>query len=234
MANLNISFIYALLAGIIPAFLWLYFWLKEDRLHPEPRLLIFIAFLGGMLAVPLVLPVEQFVNSHFSDMPTIIVLWAFIEEFTKYFIGFILVLRRKAVDEPIDAIIYMITIALGFAALENTFFILKPILEGDAIRTIVTSDMRFIGATLLHIVSSAIIGVSIALPFFKNKLTKIFSLLLGIITATFFHAIFNLFITKGQTIDAFTVFLFVWVAVIVLLLIFEEIKLFTPTQKSNV
>ena len=127
MANLNISFIYALLAGIIPAFLWLYFWLREDRLHPEPRLLIFIAFLGGMLAVPLVLPVEQFVNSNFSDMPTVIMLWAFVEEFTKYFIGFVLVLRRKAVDEPIDAIIYMITIALGFAALENILYLFAKV-----------------------------------------------------------------------------------------------------------
>ncbi|MCR4334684.1 MAG: PrsW family intramembrane metalloprotease [Patescibacteria group bacterium] len=230
----SISLIYALLASIVPVFLWLCFWLREDRLHPEPRLFIFLAFLGGMLAVPIVLPIEQFVNNHFSDTSTILFLWAFTEEFTKYFIGFAFVLRRKFVDEPIDVIIYMITIALGFAALENTFFILKPILEGDVVRTIITSDMRFMGATLLHVVSSAIIGSAIALSFFKNKIIKIFSLSFGIILATFFHMIFNFFITKGQVSDAFTVFVSVWVASIILLLIFEKVKLFTPVQESNV
>jgi len=235
----GVTFIYALLAGLIPAFLWLFFWLREDRLHPEPRLLIFIAFLGGMLAVPLVLPFEQYVNSHITGRFSILTSWAFIEEFAKYLLGFLLVLRQKAVDEPIDPLMYMITIAIGFAALENTFFILKPLIAGDTLRTIVTSDLRFIGATLLHVVSSAVIGVSMALPFYRKGLTKGLSLMIGIIIATALHTAFNFYIMQDQGNSAFTVFLCVWAAVVILMLLFEEVKRVVPngvipTQNINI
>ncbi len=46
--------------GIVPALLWLWFWLKED-VHPEPLKMITLSFLGGMVAVVLVLPFQQLV-----------------------------------------------------------------------------------------------------------------------------------------------------------------------------
>ncbi|MSR71354.1 MAG: PrsW family intramembrane metalloprotease [Candidatus Taylorbacteria bacterium] len=228
------SFIYAALAGIIPSFLWLYFWLREDRLHPEPKILIFIAFVGGMIAVPLVLPLEQFVNNHFTGALTIFGLWALIEEFMKYLAGFILVLRKSEDDEPLDPIIYMITIALGFSALENTFFILKPVLAGDAIHAIVTTDLRFIGATLLHVVCSAIIGASIALTFYKSKAVKRVGLFIGIILATTIHTSFNYFVMQGTGNDALMIFFYIWIAAIILMLVIERVKtLYTPTEQPN-
>jgi RsiW-degrading membrane proteinase PrsW (M82 family) len=42
---------YALLSGILPALLWLWFWLKEDNLHPEPRSLLIGSFIAGMIVV---------------------------------------------------------------------------------------------------------------------------------------------------------------------------------------
>ena len=54
------AFGYAFLGGLLPALLWLYFLLREDSRCPEPKLMILVAFLAGMIAVPLVLPIEQF------------------------------------------------------------------------------------------------------------------------------------------------------------------------------
>ena len=42
---------YALLSGVLPALLWLWFWLKEDNLHPEPRKVIARTFISGAIAV---------------------------------------------------------------------------------------------------------------------------------------------------------------------------------------
>ena len=42
---------FSLIGGILPALFWLYFWLKEDKLKPEPRSLIMLSFFGGMIAV---------------------------------------------------------------------------------------------------------------------------------------------------------------------------------------
>jgi len=53
-------FLYALLGGILPAILWLWFWLKEDAKKPEPRGLITLSFVAGMLGVFIVFPIEKF------------------------------------------------------------------------------------------------------------------------------------------------------------------------------
>ena len=58
MINTDIIF-YALLGGILPALIWLAFWLREDYKHPEPRGLILRTFLLGMGAVILVLPFQK-------------------------------------------------------------------------------------------------------------------------------------------------------------------------------
>ncbi len=43
--------IFALLGGIVPALFWLWFWIREDRLKPEPKSALFSAFIGGIIAV---------------------------------------------------------------------------------------------------------------------------------------------------------------------------------------
>jgi RsiW-degrading membrane proteinase PrsW (M82 family) len=58
-------FILAFSLGLLPAVFWLWFWLKEDR-HPESAKMITLSFVGGMLAVVLVLPFQQFVGNYIS------------------------------------------------------------------------------------------------------------------------------------------------------------------------
>ena len=47
---------YAFLGGLLPSLIWLYFLLKEDSRCPEPRTLIALTFVAGMVAVPFALP----------------------------------------------------------------------------------------------------------------------------------------------------------------------------------
>ncbi|MBL7045507.1 MAG: PrsW family intramembrane metalloprotease [Parcubacteria group bacterium] len=213
---------FALLGGILPALLWLWFWLKEDR-HPEPRSLIFLTFVVGMILVPLVIPPQKYVMGYLSGT-TLIIVWASIEELIKYFGAHITVLRRRAMNEPIDAMIYMITIALGFSALENTLFLLNPLADGSIIESILTGNLRFFGATLLHVLSSATIGVAMALSFYKSNRAKRHFLWIGIILAITLHALFNLFIINSNGDKILFIFLGVWLGILVLILFFEKIK----------
>src|SRR3989338_9470647 len=155
---------YAVLGGILPALLWLSFWLREDRKHPEPKGLIGKTFLFGMLAVIVVLPFQKGVDAVFPDlMLPAIFLWAGLEECFKFAAGYFGGLHSIEDNEPVDPIIYMITAALGFVALENTLFILGPLLIGEELtRSVIAGNLRFIGASLLHVVSSGIVGVSLA------------------------------------------------------------------------
>ena len=116
--------IFAIIGGVIPSLLWLWFWTREDKLHPEPRRLIFLTFMAGGIAVALAIPLQQLARDILGGFitPQVITAWAGIEEVLKYLLALIVVLWRKAVDEPIDMLIYMITIALGFSAVENALF----------------------------------------------------------------------------------------------------------------
>ena len=123
------TIVYALLSGILPALLWLWFWLKEDNLHPEPRSLIFKTFIGGVFFVILAIIIEKFIADITTDQTTRYILWAATEEIVKFIAVALIALHSKYVDEPIDAMIYCITVALGFSALENALFILTPLIE---------------------------------------------------------------------------------------------------------
>jgi RsiW-degrading membrane proteinase PrsW (M82 family) len=228
------TWILASIGGILPALLWLMFWLREDAKHPEPKFRIAMAFLGGMIAVILVLPLEIYTARSMAVTNTnTVLLWAFFEEAFKFFACIFAALRFKENDEPIDAVIYMLTAALGFSAMENTLFLLNPILHGQILQSITTGNLRFMGASLLHVVSSSTLGIFIALSFYKNKMWKFVYAALGVISATGLHTIFNLFIMNGTNETALRTFSIVWLAIIVLMLLFEKVKTLYPHQKNH-
>lgn len=234
------TILFALTGGLLPAIIWLLFWLREDNKHPEPRKLIFLTFLYGMISVPFVLGIQLIfnkfvfgeidINTIFENSSSIpimgillVVFWAFTEEIGKYIAAIHGGLNKKAHDEPLDDIIYMITAALGFASLENALFLFAPLINGDTELAIVTGNMRFIGATLLHISASSIIGIFRAFCHFKQSEKQKTYILSGVIIATALHAAFNLFIIN-KVESTFVAFSLNWIVIIIIILIFEHIK----------
>lgn len=173
-----------------------------------------------------VLPLQQYVYYHVgSEGAKSFAIWAALEELAKFiFVYFIAIRNKKIADEPVDDIIYLIVSALGFVTLENTFFLLEPIRNGDIFSTIINGNLRFVGASLLHIMSSATIGICLALSFYKTTSQKILYTLSGIIIAIVLHTAFNLFIIKQSEGNIFFVFGMVWLSIVVLLLLFEKVK----------
>ena len=224
----------ALLGGLIPSLIWLWFWLKEDT-HPESAKMITLSFLGGMLAVLFVLPLQKLVYTHWSDHQALsFSLWASMEEIAKFVLVYFIALRNKAMaDEPVDDIIYLIIAALGFVTLENTLFLIEPIHIGNFSDSIVHGNLRFIGASLLHIMSSATIGICMGLSFYKSKRERVIWTLSGIVLAIVLHTAFNLFIINSEIENIFFIFGVVWFGVVLLLLLFERVKHVHNTIKVN-
>ncbi len=222
MESLNITI--AFLGGLIPALFWLWFWLREDNERPEPYLLIAMAFIGGMAVVPLALPLQRAAMDIYQG-DNLIMVWVIIEEVLKYAAALLIVLWNRAVDEPIDYIIYMIAIALGFAALENALFLFNPLMDGDLANTLLTGKFRFVGATLLHVLASGTVGVFLALAYYKSAGAKLLWGTVGLLVAIILHALFNFFIMDASGNTILIVFLCVWMGMVALMLIFEKVKI---------
>jgi RsiW-degrading membrane proteinase PrsW (M82 family) len=225
-------FFFAVLGGLLPALVWLWFWLREDRLSPEPRSLIIATFCAGMIATLVALVIENATHYFFkieinpealshSFLP--VLLWGFIEEVSKFSAAYVVALRRRDNDEPIDNMIYLITAAVGFAALETALFLIEPLSKNEFFHTIITGNLRFVGTAPLHIISSAVIGISLAYAFCKLPSVKFYYATFGVLLASLLHGLFNFFIMKGGN-SFFTAFALVWLGVVVLLLFFEQVK----------
>ena len=219
--------LYSILAGVIPACLWLWFWLREDNLRPEPRSIIVRAFIGGMLAVIVVIPLQFAAQEFVKDQKSLFIIWAFIEEIIKLLAAYFFALRTRYADEPIDDVIYLITTALGFAAIENTFYVFGVLSRGDVIGSIVTGNLRFIGATLVHVVASAIIGYAAARTFYRSPMVRTAFITCSIFIAGGLHAIFNLNIMSANSADKLKIFGVVWACTIIIMFLFEKIKRIT-------
>lgn len=230
-------FFAATAGGILPVLAWLWFWLREDSEHPEPRMLIALAFLAGMIAVAVAIPLEKgvqswleavFVGTFFGTSIFVYSVWSAIEEAVKFVLAYAVVLRRSEDDEPIDPVIYLVTTALGFAGAENVLFLLSPISGGTVWQEILTGNLRFIGATLLHVLSSAVIGVALGLAFYKSKKSKVVAGTVGLVLAVGVHAAFNFLILNTPEDQMLKTFFMVWIGVIALLAVLEYIKRIHP------
>lgn len=224
MSLFNTVFL-SLMGGIMPSLLWLWFWLKEDKLHPEPKARVALTFIAGMVSVAFVLPVEKLIYNHLFSSITFmtIVLWAATEELFKFIAAYLSALKMKDTDEPIDQIIYMITAALGFSAIENSLFLSNLINSSPFSQSIITGNTRFLGATLLHVASSAVIGIMLGFSYYKKPLVRNFFLFTGLIMSIVLHTAFNLSIIEFSD-NIFLVFSGVWVLIVVLIITIEKIK----------
>ena len=117
-----------LLLTFLPPVFWLLFYLRADR-HPEPKHLLLRAFIGGMASAGLAIVAELVVIGKdglltlderlIGNVIIVFLIIGLIEEYVKYLPIKFLIERKREFDEPIDGMIYMMTAALGFAALEN-------------------------------------------------------------------------------------------------------------------
>jgi RsiW-degrading membrane proteinase PrsW (M82 family) len=222
------TIIYAVIAGLVPSMIWLFFWLREDAENSEPRSLLIGCFIAGMLMVVAALFAEKYISDTVGNDTWRYILWAATEEVFKFVAVAIIALNTHYNDEPIDAMVYCIVVALGFAAVENMLFAMGPISAGSIAESIVNGNMRFIGATLVHTVSSAIIGFSLGLVFYRGWFSKMVALVLGLSAAIALHAAFNLSIITTSGADTLRTFAWVWGAVVILIVLFEEVKVVRP------
>ena len=137
--------IFAILAAFIPAFGWLVYFYRKDKLNPEPTRVVIAFFIwGGAFAVPAALLLATLTESTVDSLN--IDTTAFIGVFLLFFLvaglpeetikGLLAAFRARKepnVDEPADPMLYFTSLGLGFGAVETRSVpdrVLRPVRRG--------------------------------------------------------------------------------------------------------
>lgn len=186
----------------MPSLVWLSYYLSKDA-HPEPKKMILKIFLWGVvITIPVFfvqIGLAYLVGKiNFNTTAASIIYWFFIialsEEFFKYLVIRIKVLNSPNLDEPLDIMLYMVITALGFAALENILYLFSPIgqmsFDQLVFRTLTVIFVRFIGATFLHTLCSAVIGYAVAISLCDQK-NRFLEAGAGVVVAVLLHGLYD-------------------------------------------
>ena len=122
-----------LAAALLPAILlWLYIWKKDTQ--PEPTSWLIKAVMWGVaIGIPvamlewelqdLLFGVDGKPSSLVDTTMDAFLVAALPEEFFKLFVLWLVLRKNPYFDEHFDGIVYAVSVGLGFAALENIFYV---------------------------------------------------------------------------------------------------------------
>jgi len=232
-----INVLAALTAGVVPAAFWLFVWHRHDAERPEPAHRVAYAFIAGILCVPVAIVFQTKVGTDwigttsYAELATrglvfavpAIAIWAFIEEALKFVACWIAALRSRDADEPMDPVMYLITTGLGFAAMENALYFISPISSLAGTELLHQGINRFIGSTLVHVASSALVGMAWSLTMFAFMRARLTFRLFGLVCATALHLAFNVLMIMDEHFRI-AAFALTWTACVSLVVLFEKIK----------
>ncbi|RRO18908.1 protease PrsW [Saccharopolyspora rhizosphaerae] len=174
--------------------------LLVDRLEPEPRLNLVVAFgwgagvalLGALIVNSLgesVLAVA--LGPEPATVLTVAVIAPVVEEsFKGALLVFLLVVRRTEIDGPTDGIVYAGMCGLGFALVENVLYYMQGLasVPGEIWGTVL---IRGVVAPLGHPMYTAMTGLGIAYAATHRGAGRFFAPIVGWCAAVFLHALWN-------------------------------------------
>ena len=196
-----------LIASLAPVIIVIVYIYIKDKFEKESKMALLKNFLLGAIVSILIsfalytlydnyLPqsdeysvLDQFIKAFFVV--------ALIEEFSKYIIVRYYSQPKKSFNEPFDGIIYAVMVSMGFAAVENIFYVMESGLT--------TAFLRAFTAIPAHATFAVIMGYFMGKAKFSNR--KSYWNLIGLGGAILFHGAYDFFIfinfIPGIAIGAF-------------------------------
>lgn len=184
---------------------WVWFFYRQDRYEAEPVPLLVRTFVLGMMAVIPAIVLERPFETWFVDPPNalarvfaVFVVVGLGEEFFKFLAVYVAVWRSHHLNEVMDGIVYAVTAALGFAAVEN---LLYTATFGSQV-----APARALVASLAHASFSGIMGFHFGWArLYAARPEK--SLAVGIGLAAALHGLYDYVLISGLATPLFAVVL---------------------------
>jgi RsiW-degrading membrane proteinase PrsW (M82 family) len=179
--------------AVAPALLLVVYFYRLDRHRPEPKGLILLVFVAGLLAtlptimLEVILDVTERVfraGSLAAHAFRAFVVIALCEETMKLFVVRMLAYRHRAFDEVMDGIIYTVVASLGFACLENVLYVWQGGLPAAVGRAVTAVPM--------HAFMSGLMGYFVGRARFARTRGREMGLLAGgLLIAVVMHGLYD-------------------------------------------
>jgi RsiW-degrading membrane proteinase PrsW (M82 family) len=190
---------YLLLLAIAPAIILMMYVYFRDKYEKEPVKLILKGILLGAIIIFPVGLIENYImgfGTGFSKIPKAaydgFIVAGATEEAFKYFAVFILIWRNSNFNEKFDGIVYAVSVSLGFAAIENLFYVFSN-------NSMQVGLLRAFTAVPGHTIFGIVMGFYLGMArFSENGKGKL--LLYAFIVPWLLHGIYDFMLMSGHPI----------------------------------
>jgi len=168
---------------VLPAWVIMRYVYKFDRYHPEPFSLMLKVFALGCLTpfltvfLLLMIGFDSQENFHLALFGA-----AIPEEAMKFAVLYFIVWKHRHFDEHFDGIVYAVCVGLGFAVIENVFYVLEGGLS--------TALLRSVTAVPAHAAFAVFMGYFMALARFEPA-ARVRYLVLAYLVPVMMHFVYN-------------------------------------------
>ena len=208
--------LYLLALTIFPSLLILWFFVKSDK-FPEPTNVIIKVFIWGIVISIPIFFINTYIAFQIPEKHIAMFSAAFVEEGFKFLIFYFVILKLKDFDEPMDAIVYGVTVSLGFATLENIYYVYFSDFSTIYGSTQLAS-IRAISAIPAHAAFGCLMGYFMLKYHFKKSTLDI---LLAFLIPGIIHFVYNFSMFFGSLI---TVIAIVLALILINIFILKKIK----------
>lgn len=177
------------LAAVVPS-LWIVNYFRKGDRFPEPTRVIVTTFVLGIAITLPIIVLVALIKSNVTVPDGVFSLAlhrafyyaAIPEELLKFLVLFFYCIRHDEFDEPMDGLVYGVTVSLGFAAIENVVYV-----AGGGWSLAI---MRAVTSVPLHGLNGAIMGYLIAYFCFA-RVGRWKWLVLAIVVPVLMHGLWN-------------------------------------------
>ncbi|UCG26900.1 MAG: PrsW family intramembrane metalloprotease [Bacteroidales bacterium] len=184
--------------ALAPVFIIAFYIYFRDKYEREPAgTLIKALITGAFVTLPvifiegLLIPFSDSLGNLASAAYNAFLVAGFTEEAFKYLAFFLLIWRNRTFNEKFDGIVYAVFISLGFAAVENVFYVLE---YGYTIGLV-----RALTAVPAHALFGIVMGYHFGLAKFYPR-EKGIQLLLALLSPVLLHGFYDFCLMAEKTI----------------------------------
>lgn len=186
----------AILATVVPVMFLLLYIFHKDKERPEPTRWLLLAFVFGLISLPvsllMSLPISSYLIPLVQDIPVIgTTLDAFLtaaipEELAKLLMLWLLLVKNPYFDEYLDGMVYAVCIGMGFAAFENGIY-----LWGNIDNWVSVSISRALFSIPGHFLIALVMGYYYSMVAFRKDKHHTYHLVMLFVAPIVAHGIYD-------------------------------------------